>query len=259
MPALCSPAPGPAPPLPVADRRALRRALGALEATDCGCPPYLRCPCSQECVGPAALLCPHCREECDCLPLPFQPPCRHVLTASARMGERFRRLLGEPPACGQPLALGELVLILADLARRHDLPPVSAATLDCWVAQTWGRLCALAQPDLYEGGGGEPEPADVLLRQDRVEVYRYRRRRHQSLYRADDYWQLAHVRGPAVAARNSRNGTADPVETFDRPAPPPPADHLEEGWQGLTGLREVNDAARRRRLAAELVERRSTT
>ncbi len=65
-------------PCHIPDLAPLRDFLKRFEVADCNCPLYLSCPCLQECDEDDRADCPHCLGQCDCKPMLFQPPCKHV-------------------------------------------------------------------------------------------------------------------------------------------------------------------------------------
>lgn len=98
----------------------IQAVISALEIPDCECAVDLACPCGESC--PPGSDCIHCREECDCPPAGYQPPCRHILDAVANPAlQRWLALVAEhaPPEGGekaQDFLIGQLQLLLLDHA-----------------------------------------------------------------------------------------------------------------------------------------------
>ena len=209
----------------------LRKLLSRLDVPDCKCPKYLSCPCHQECTGAAATECRHCRGQCHCPPVRYQPPCRHVLAA------------------GAALTIEEKAALFCGLARRYGRvilpdPPADPDSLEDYVAILLAYLWRLADPEQYSDPRKRPHAALADLRQDREAVLALRRQQGQSLWNAGDFWRAKPVQHGDVSAEaaNGRNGAKLTEEHLRRPAAPQaPAYDLEQRF------REIEDAARRRR------------
>jgi hypothetical protein len=165
----------------------------------------LSCSCGQECTGPAAEQCRHCRGLCHCPPVVPQPACVHVLNA------------------GRGWDLSQFAGVLVALARKHDPwtalpqpdPRLSRRDALAWfVNALWGRLLEVANPT-NRAPAEVPRPSKALLRQDRVAAYRARVAAGQRLWAADA-WKAGPLRlqDVSVATRHLRNGEDDPVEEF---------------------------------------------
>ncbi len=155
----------------------LRQLLTRLEIEECRCPPYLSCPCGQECPEGVRDSCRHCREECDCPPLLHQPPCRHVARAV------------------DPADLFQLV----EEYRRHFPAQLVTELEDMRAA-----LLRLAWPLEYsEPPRGLPERA--VSREDRVDVMFLRFRHGLAVEHPRDTWRRRTSEVGILVAR-LRNG-----------------------------------------------------
>lgn len=160
------------------DLSALRELLLRLEPPDCSCPPYLSCPCGQECPEGVRDTCRHCREECDCPPCEYQPPCRHV-AAAADPSDLFRA--------------AEWYVLLFPISRCRDIDDQIAA------------LAARAWPDDYYDPPRPLPDIHATSREARVDKMSEREANNLHISHPLDGWRKD-VRGLGVQAKRLRNG-----------------------------------------------------